>query len=147
MLALAAALALQAAAAPPPKPIPAPSSPNVKKVTLQTLEFPGHGEHTVLVKTSVDPRHEVAAHIHPGIEMCYVLSGAVRVKMTGAPEIKLKAGDSIAIPPRTVHAMANAGIGPLVLLSTYVVDAKQPIAQVPPPPAAAPPPTSLPTPK
>lgn len=129
MLALLAALALQVAA---------PPSDHVHKTTLQTQDYPGAGNHTVTVKTVVDPTHEVALHIHPGLEMAYIVSGAATVKMPDAPEVKLKAGDSIAIPPRIPHVMKNAGLGPLVILSTYVVDPAQPIAQVPAPPPAPP---------
>jgi quercetin dioxygenase-like cupin family protein len=105
------------------------AQPNaVHKTTLQDQPFPPPHYHTATVRTVVDPGGEVAPHTHPGIEMGYVLDGRAVLKVVGRPPRSLSAGDSFSVPPRTVHSVANAGSGALTVLSTYVVEAGQPIA-------------------
>lgn len=98
------------------------------KTTLQTQDFPGATYQTVTVRTVIDPRGQVGAHTHPGLEMAYVLAGQGAVIVKGKPPRPLKAGDSFAMPQGTVHSVRNTGAKPLVLLSTYVVDKSKPIA-------------------
>ena len=100
----------------------------VHKTTLQDQPFPPPEFHTATVRTVVDPAGEVAPHTHPGIEMGYVLDGRAVLKITGQPPRSLSAGDSFAVPPRTVHSVQNVGPGALTMLSTYVVEQGQPIA-------------------
>lgn len=104
------------------------ASPGPQKTTLQTSAFPGHGEHTVLVRTVVPAGGEVAAHTHPGLEMCTIVSGRAHVHIAGRPDQTLDAGGSYAAEPGVAHAVRNAGPGELVLVSTYVVDPSKPIA-------------------
>jgi quercetin dioxygenase-like cupin family protein len=125
------AFALLAALAAQPAPMPMPLPAYVHKDTLQTDAFPGHGEHTVMVRTVLDPGHTIPRHIHPGLEVIYVLSGTSRLKRAGSPDRDLKAGESVVVPPRAIHEMINTGPGPLTLLATYVVDPRQPIMQAP----------------
>jgi quercetin dioxygenase-like cupin family protein len=100
----------------------------VHKATLQDQPFPPPRYHTVTVRTVVDPAGLVAPHTHPGLEMGYVLEGRALLKVAGQPPRSLAAGDSFAIPVRTVHSVQNAGSGALTMLSTYVVERGQPIA-------------------
>jgi quercetin dioxygenase-like cupin family protein len=105
------------------------AQPNaVHKTTLQDTPYPPPHFHTATVRTVVDRDGQVAPHTHPGIEMGYVLDGLAVLKVRGQPPRSLRAGDSFAIPPSTVHSVDNAGPGPLTMLSTYVVEVGQPIA-------------------
>lgn len=100
----------------------------VHKTTLQSMPFPDHGEHTVLVRTVVDPGRQVALHSHPGLELAYIVSGRAHVHVQGRPDAELGPGGSFAAPPDTPHAVGNIGRDPLVIVSTYVVDPTKPIA-------------------
>ncbi|THD54646.1 cupin domain-containing protein [Phenylobacterium sp.] len=105
------------------------SQPNtVHKTTLQDQPFPPPVYHSVTVRTVVDAGGEVLPHTHPGAEMGYVLEGRAELRVTGQPQRTLAAGDSFSIPARTVHSVKNAGSGALTMLSTYVVDKRQPIS-------------------
>ena len=101
--------------------------PGVGKETLQTAPFPGGGRHSVLVRTTVAPGALVPPHTHPGLELGYVQTGEAEVTLAGAPARRVAAGGSFAIPPGTVHSVRSTGSGPLVIVSTYVVDADRPI--------------------
>ena len=99
----------------------------IHKTTLQDVPFPPPKFHSVTIRTVVDPNGEVPRHIHPGVEMGYVLNGEAQLLVAGHSPRALSAGDSFAIPANTVHSVRNTGAGPLTMLSTYVVDQSQPI--------------------
>jgi quercetin dioxygenase-like cupin family protein len=100
----------------------------VHKTTLQDQPFPPPIYHSVTVRTEVDAGGLVAPHTHPGLETAYVVAGHALVTITGRAPQRVGAGDSFAVPPRTVHSVRNVGTGPLILVSTYVVETAQPIA-------------------
>jgi quercetin dioxygenase-like cupin family protein len=99
----------------------------VHKDTLQTQPFPGPVYHTVMVHTLMDPGGTVAWHTHPGVEMAYVAQGRATLRVKGRPDQPVAAGGSFSIPVGTVHSVQNTSSGPLVLISTYVVDKNKPI--------------------
>jgi len=109
-------------------PMAGAQSSAVHKTTLQDRPFPAPQYHTATVRTVVDPGGQVMPHTHPGLEVGYVLGGRAVVKISGLPPLSLSAGDSFAVPRRTVHSVENTGPGALTILSTYVVDKDQPIA-------------------
>jgi quercetin dioxygenase-like cupin family protein len=106
----------------------APSAdPLVKRATLQVQPFPGPVLHTIMTRAEIAPGGEVPSHTHPGIEMGYVASGEAVLARKGQADLRLKAGDSFSIPQGLIHSLKNAGRGPLVVISTYVVDQNQPL--------------------
>jgi quercetin dioxygenase-like cupin family protein len=108
--------------------LPVAAQPNaVHRTTLQQQDFPAP-LHTVTVRVEIDPGGEVAPHTHPGVEMGFIVSGRMRLAIAGSKPKLLGAGDSFAVPPRTVHSGKNVGAAPLVILSTYVVDPREPLA-------------------
>lgn len=125
LVATALLLAPAARAQPPPQ---TRSPPQVRKTTLQEQGFPGPPNHTVLVRTVVPLGGEVAPHTHPGVEMAYVVSGVAQVVVAGQAARTLRPGGSFSVAPGTPHAVRNTGPGPLTVVSTYVVDARRPIA-------------------
>jgi quercetin dioxygenase-like cupin family protein len=103
-------------------------SGGVHRTTLQEQDFPPPSRHTVSMKVVVDPGVEVGPHTHPGLEMAYVVQGQATVTLKGQAARTFSAGDSFVIPPQTTHRVHNAGAGPLVMVSTYVLDKGQPVA-------------------
>jgi len=121
-LGLAALIALSFASA-------ADAQPSaVHKTALQDVPFPPPQYHTTTIRTLVDRGGVVEPHTHPGVEMGYVLGGHAVLKINGRPPRALSAGDSFAVPARTIHSVENTGPGALTMLSTYVVEKGQPIA-------------------
>lgn len=99
-----------------------------KRIPLQEQAFPGPGYHTATIEAVLDKGGEVAPHIHPGIEMGYVLSGRAELSVSGQPARSLASGDSFAVPPNAVHSLRNIGGTDLRVISTFVVEAGKPIA-------------------
>ena len=98
-----------------------------KRTVLQKIEFPGDKYATVLVQVDVNPDGLIARHIHPGIEMTYVVKGEGDLLVEGQPPRHLKAGDSFKIPPGVPHSLQN-GHEPLVLAANFVVEKDKPLS-------------------
>jgi quercetin dioxygenase-like cupin family protein len=101
----------------------------VHRTPLQDLPFPPPIYHTATIKAVVDPGGEVMPHTHPGVEMAYIASGEAVLTIKGQPPVTLSTGDSFSIPEGAIHSVKNAGTGPLVMISTYVVDKSRPVVQ------------------
>src|SRR5690242_17961694 len=68
-----------------------------KRTPLQQTEFPdGHVIHMQLLELA--PHTPIARHTHPGVETSYVMEGELELTVEGKGTIKLKAGDSFAVP-------------------------------------------------
>ena len=60
--------------------------------------------------------------------MGYILAGTVRMMIDGRATLTLQAGDGFLIPPRTAHNALDVGPETGRMLSTYLVEAGQPLA-------------------
>jgi mannose-6-phosphate isomerase-like protein (cupin superfamily) len=58
----------------------------------------------------------------------YLLAGTVEMSIRDAATLTLHAGDGFLIPPRTPHNARDVGPGTGHMLSTYIVEAGQPLA-------------------
>lgn len=68
----------------------------------------------------------VPLHVHPGVEMAYVVEGTIEFRMGGETVIK-HAGDSTLIPRGVAHAAKNIGTGTARVVSAFVVDKDAPL--------------------
>ena len=75
-------------------------------------------------------------HIHPGEEVGYILAGTVQMMIQDQPTLILQAGDPFLMPPRTPHNALDVGPGTGQMLSTYIVEVGQPLAEFVDGPAA-----------
>lgn len=99
------------------------------------------GREIVQVLTQIPCGVESGWHIHPGEEVGYILAGTVQMAIQGRPGLTLHAGDPFLIPPRTPHNALDIGPGTGQMLSTYIVEAGQPLATFVGAPADPPPTT------
>ena len=97
------------------------------------------GREIIQVLTEIPAGVESGWHIHPGEEVGYILAGTVEMRIAGKRTLTLHAGDGFLIPPRTPHNALDLGPETGLMLSTYVVEIGQPLAQsvdgpqIPPP--------------
>jgi mannose-6-phosphate isomerase-like protein (cupin superfamily) len=69
-----------------------------------------------LAEATLEAGGETAEHYHPKAEeIYYFTAGSGRLRL-GSEEAEIQAGDSVVIPPGTVHKLWNTGAEPLVLL-------------------------------
>jgi len=98
--------------------------------TGQILENPVSGERIVFQKTAADTDGELlafelfldpdglvpGAHVHPEQEERFeVVKGTMKFRR-GLDTVVARAGDTVVVPPGTIHRFANAGDGPAHVL-------------------------------
>jgi len=72
------------------------------------------------------PGQGLPLHVHPGVEMAYVVTGTIEFRMNGQVLIK-HAGDSTMIPRGTPHAARNIGTETARVVSAFVTDQGKPL--------------------
>ncbi len=100
----------------------------LKRTEIQHSPSSIPGRDIVQVLTEIPAGIESGWHMHPGEEVGYILAGTVRMMIDGRATLTLRAGDGFLIPPRTPHNALDVGPGTGRMLSTYLVEAGQPVA-------------------
>ena len=70
---------------------------------------------------NLEPGQTIPLHVHPGVEMAYVVAGTIRFRM-GSETLVKHAGDSTLVPRGTPHAATNVGQEPARVVSAFVID-------------------------
>jgi quercetin dioxygenase-like cupin family protein len=100
----------------------------IARTVLQRVDDPASSGHEVVMATVDFPSQAVVGrHTHPGIEIGYVLEGAITVEHQGRPSVTKKAGEFFQIDAGAVHDARNDG-PPAKILAIYVVDKARPLA-------------------
>ena len=100
----------------------------LKRTELQHAVSSVPGREIVQVLTEIPAGAASGWHEHPGEEVGYILAGTVEMMIRDRPTLVLRAGDPFLIPPRTPHNALDVGPETGRMLSTYFVEAGQPIA-------------------
>ena len=101
----------------------------LKRTELQHQTSSIPGREIVQVLTEIPCGVESGWHIHPGEEVGYIVAGTVRMEIEGRPTLTLETGHGFLIPPRTPHNATDLGPDTGRMLSTYIVEIDQPIAE------------------
>jgi quercetin dioxygenase-like cupin family protein len=100
----------------------------LKRTVLQQCPSSIAGREIVQVFTEIPAGVESGWHIHPGEEVGYIAAGTVQMSIKDRPTLVLHAGDGFLIPPRTPHNALDLGPDTGHMLSTYIVEADQPLS-------------------
>ncbi len=100
----------------------------LKRTEIQRGPLTVPGREMVQVRTEIPPGVASGWHTHPGEEVGYIIAGTVRMEIRDQPELILNEGDGFLIPPRVPHNALDLGPATGLMLSTYIVEAGQPIA-------------------
>lgn len=86
--------------------------------TIRELMHPDiHRNHRQsLAEATVGPGQQTVAHKHLQTEELYFIKSGAGVILVGEDERDVMAGDTVAIPPGTVHSVRNTGDTDLVIL-------------------------------
>jgi quercetin dioxygenase-like cupin family protein len=101
----------------------------LKRTELQHKASSIPGREIVQVLTEIPAGVESGWHQHPGEEVGYILEGTVQMEIQGQPTLILHAGDPFLMPPRTPHNALDLGPDTGMMLSTYIVEVGQPLAE------------------
>ena len=66
-------------------------------------------------------------HVHPGVEIAYLIAGEMTLEQAGQPTRRLVPGDSFLVPRGLAHNGANVGKVPARLVITYIYDKDAPL--------------------
>ena len=105
----------------------------LKRAVLQTGDFPP-GYETVMVVAEMQPGNCSGWHTHPGLESSYFLEGEVRISFAGRPNLVVKAGQPVLIPPGLPHNDCNVSGKPFKALAHYIIEKGKPLASPVPAP-------------
>ncbi|MCS5717931.1 cupin domain-containing protein [Herbiconiux sp. CPCC 205763] len=101
---------------------------NLKRTTIQHEHSSIPGRDIVQVLTEIPEGVSSGWHHHPGEEVGYIVAGTVRMERRDGETIILNAGDGFLIPPRVPHNATDLGPGTGRMLSTYIVEAEEPVS-------------------
>ena len=84
----------------------------------------GNDEGTTPVRTGIqtcEPGYAAPMHSHPYVEILHILEGTAEAWVEGREDrpIRLEKGDTIAVPPETLHAFRVVGDRTMRLLGTH----------------------------
>jgi len=86
------------------------------------------GQEVNVVEHDIAPGQSVNWHIHHGVEISYVLSGALNLQIAGGPIRHVVQGETFEIDRDTPHRAYNDGTETVRLLITYLRDKAGPLA-------------------
>jgi quercetin dioxygenase-like cupin family protein len=100
----------------------------LKRTEVQHSPSSIPGREIVQVLTEIPCGVESGWHIHPGEEVGYIVAGTVRMMVQGRSPLTLHAGDGFLMTPGLPHNALDIGPDTGRMLSTYIVEAGQPLA-------------------
>ena len=101
----------------------------LKRTELQHVQSSIPGREIVQTLTEIPAGVESGWHQHPGEEVGYIVAGTVRMEIEGRDTLTLEAGKGFLIPPRTPHNALDLGPETGRMLSTYIVEVGEPVAE------------------
>ena len=104
--------------------------PGIKRTILQRQDDPGSPKYEAVMGISeIPPGGTSGKHRHPGIELAYVLDGAVELVHEGKPPMTVKAGEATMNTLGGIHTATNRGTVPVKILTVYIVEKGKPMAE------------------
>ena len=115
------------AAAPASPPAITQGTQGIKRTILQRHDVPGTNLETIVALVEVAANFNAGRHTHPGNVTGVVTEGEFWMTFDGQPKKMLKAGESILVPPGTVHDEGTSD-KPAKLVAVYVLEKGKPLA-------------------
>ena len=81
-----------------------------------SFEVLAEGEGYKVKRIEVKPRHRLSLQMHDNRSEHWVMVAGEALVTVGDRELKLRANESVLIPPRTKHRAANNGNDPVVFV-------------------------------
>lgn len=133
------------------------AEPVVQEILAEMVDPPGAvGRRLTLVRYTIAPKVRLASHLHPGVQMAWivsgtltyhVVSGAVTVSrggkgtrdpraieaLVGPAETTLGPGDAVMEPKDMLHFGVNHTDDPVVIMATLLTESGKELAVLPDP--------------
>jgi quercetin dioxygenase-like cupin family protein len=75
----------------------------------------------IVTRTTYQPGARIRKHYHTSQIVFLILEGSMLVQEDGKPPVTLKPGDTLLIPPGTVHSLANASQTDRLVFAEFVL--------------------------
>jgi len=98
-----------------------------RTILLRTDDPAGPGYEAVMGLAEIAPGASSDRHIHHGVEIGYVIEGALNIEYAGKPAVTLKAGETFK--NEGAHIAHNPGKTSTRILAVYLVEKGKPIAE------------------
>jgi quercetin dioxygenase-like cupin family protein len=107
----------------PTSPLPQRSEiPGIAPEILVKTTVPGvPWKQEIVTRTTYQPGARIRKHYHPSQIVFLILEGAMLVQEDGKPPVTLKAGDTLLIPPGTIHEHSNASTSDKLVFAEFVL--------------------------
>lgn len=101
----------------------------IKRTVLQKTQFPqGYTINFNLIE--VPAGSSAAPHVHPGLEITYVLDGEFDLVTEGKPDKRFTAGMSYMVADQDIHFARVLSTQPMKLLCVFINHENEPVAKV-----------------
>ena len=97
-----------------------------KRTDLQRHDLSASGREVIQVRVDLAAGYAAPRHTHPGEEIIYVIEGTLEYQI-GEKQVRVKPGDVLFVPARTIHTAKNVGSVNAAELATYIVEKGEPL--------------------
>src|SRR4051812_21947264 len=102
----------------------------ITRTELTRVDVPASTTHeAVMAIAEIAPGASSGRHFHHGVEIGYVLSGAMTVEHPDGSTTAYTQGQSFRNPISEVHNAKNTGAAPVRILAVYIVEKGKPLAE------------------
>lgn len=99
----------------------------ISRTLFMTVDSPGSATHEVTMGVAELPAgFSSGLHVHPGIEVGYILEGTVELRHEGRATETLSAGGTFY--NNAPHDAINVGTGPARILAVWIVEKGEPMS-------------------
>jgi quercetin dioxygenase-like cupin family protein len=120
---LASAAATAASAQDKSNPLPQRADiPGITPEILVRTTVPGvPWKQAIVTRTAYQPGARLRKHYHTSQIVFLILEGSMQVQEDGKPPFTLKAGDTLLIPPGTIHSHSNTSQTEKLVFAEFVL--------------------------
>ena len=104
--------------------------PGIGRTDVLRHDLPEPGREAVQVRVDFAAGSAFPKHTHPGVEIAYVVEGAMEYQLDDQAPVTLNAGQALFIPTGAAHSAKNVGKGKAVELATYLVEKGKPLVTI-----------------
>jgi quercetin dioxygenase-like cupin family protein len=109
------------------QPAPAPSAGAAAAMQTYNIPTTGKPQTFYMLHRVFKPKEDIGMHTHQGVEISWVVRGAIRLEIRGGGSKVYHAGESFMVPRGVVHDPINVGNDEAEVAVNYILDQGAPM--------------------